>query len=842
MATVVTPSSAPSLAPAALRSRLAEFRAMGLVALQLAVLGLVIAGLRIESPAFQTRVVPLAFGGALVHHFLPARWRPWAFVALSLTGFMLVFGGVGTAWFVLLATVVLAWLHLPIPYWGRIAGWAVMAAGLGAARAGLFPVPWPGSIWPVFGSIFMLRMIVYLYDLRHQKGPTDWKMALSYFFMLPAVVFPFFPIVDYGMFKRTYYDRPALQIYQTGIHWMVRGLTHLVVYRLVYQFFTLAPSDVTSGAELVQFLLANFALYLRVSGQFHLIVGLLHLFGFRLPETHRFFFVASSFTDLWRRINIYWKDFMQKVFYMPVFYPLAKKRGEAVAIVVGSAVTIFATWFLHSYQWFWLLGRWLFTMTDVLFWVLLGVFLVMDSLRERKRGRARPGSPETKTLRYQVSIGLRAIGVFTIMCSLWGFWNAPTLAEGLNLFRVDSWDWRATGLLAAALLAVGFGAGLAERIRPPAHEDRVPPTMWKSLRTALPILAIWATSFAAVGERLPDEARGVLRELRVAELNARDAAQLQRGYYEELVGVNRFNGELWNVYVQRGSEWPNLQELGGLRQTGDLLRAELKPFLGLMFHGHPFRTNAHGMRDGAYDKEPAAGTHRVAVLGPSYVMGDGVPDGYTFEAQLETRLNRERPVVGPARWEFLNFGVSEYSPLSNLIILENGRVFGFRPSVVIMVSHPADMVTSDHVIEAVRKGYPLKYDFLQRIVDSVKATPDLTREELVKRLRPFDDEILTEVYKRMAELCRANGTRLVWALVPTPAQTTTAARQERVRQIAASVGLERIDLGDIYAGRDEKALIVADFDKHPNVEGHQLIADRLYTELLKRPHLLGARP
>ena len=67
---------------------------------------------------------------------------------------------------------------------------------------------------------------------------------------------------------------------------MVRGVIHLLLYRYIYYYVTLAPTEVKDAGDLVQFLVSNFLLYLRVSGQFHLIVGMLHLFGFRLPETH----------------------------------------------------------------------------------------------------------------------------------------------------------------------------------------------------------------------------------------------------------------------------------------------------------------------------------------------------------------------------------------------------------------------------------------------------------------------------------------------------------------------------------------------------------------------------
>ncbi|MBK8248070.1 MAG: hypothetical protein IPK85_11805 [Gemmatimonadetes bacterium] len=842
MAAPVT-SHAPrplGVAAAALGSvdRLAEARAMGVLALQLVLVALVMKGLRIENPVFHDTIVPLAFGGALVHHWLPAGWRPWFFITLSIVGYGLVFGATGTLWFLGLSGVVIGWLHAPLPFRVRLVGWLLLAAVLGWARAGKVDVPWTGAIWPVFGSIFFMRAILYLYDLRHQKGPTNWRMAFSYFFMVPGVAFPFFPMVDYGIFRRTYYDKPALGIYQTGLHWIVRGVTHLVVYRAIYQYFTLAPSEVDSGAELVQYLLANFGLYLRVSGQYHVITGMLHLFGFRLPETHRFFYVAASLPDLWRRINIYWKDFMQKVFYMPVFFPLMKKRGEVFAIVVATSLTIVATWFLHSWQWFWLLGRWLFTSTDVLFWAILGVMLIVAALHERKKGRVRPGSPEARTWQHQVRIGFSAIFWFAFMASLWGFWTAPSVAEGLNLFAVDSWDMRATLMVLVLGVVIGVSAGWTERIRPPGHEGLVPPTALRTVVSAVPLLALWGAGSPRMGEQLPTLAREVARDLRVAELNARDAAQLQRGYYEELVGVNRFNGELWNLYVQKSADWPRLQDLGGLRKTNDMLRVELNPFLGLMFHGHPFRTNEWGMRDQSYDKVPATDTWRVAVLGPSYVMGDGVPDGHTFEALIEGRLNRERPIAGPARWEFLNFGVSEYSPISNLIILENGRVTGFKPNAILIVGHGADLMTTDHVLWGINND-AITHDYLRRAVDSVGITRDLPRSEQLKRLRPLERQIVTETFRRLKAVGEAAGARVFWVYVPTPMQKPTEAREAMVIEVAKDAGLDVIDLRGLFAGKDELSLVVADWDRHPNAEGHRLIAERLYQELLTRAQYLG---
>jgi hypothetical protein len=83
-------------------------------------------------------------------------------------------------------------------------------------------------------------------------------------------------------------------------------------------------------------MLGTFLLYLKVSGMFHLIVGLLHLFGFRLPETHKLYYLAHNFTELWRRINIYWKDFMMSLVFYPVYFRV-KQWGPAASVGIATA-------------------------------------------------------------------------------------------------------------------------------------------------------------------------------------------------------------------------------------------------------------------------------------------------------------------------------------------------------------------------------------------------------------------------------------------------------------------------------------------------------------------------
>src|SRR5262249_29728560 len=152
---------------------------------------------------------------------------------------------------------------------------------------------------------------------------------------LPNLGFTLFPVLDFKTFRATYYDDEPYRIYQSGVAWIVRGLTHLLAYRLVRYYLLPAPPEVRDLPHLLLFLATNYALYLRISGWFHVATGVLHLFGFNVPRPHLNYFLASSVSDIWRRINIYWKDFMTKVFFYPAFFTLRSWGTRAALVAAG---------------------------------------------------------------------------------------------------------------------------------------------------------------------------------------------------------------------------------------------------------------------------------------------------------------------------------------------------------------------------------------------------------------------------------------------------------------------------------------------------------------------------
>src|SRR5206468_1890066 len=155
----------------------------------------------------------------------------------------------------------IALCHVPVSFGWRVALLAGVAGLLVVLRADFIHAPWSSALWPILGSMFMFRLIVYLYDIRHDKTPFSLSRTLAYFFLLPNVVFPLFPVVDYSTFRRTYLDDDELRIYQRGMNWIWRGTLQLLLYRIVYYYLVISPNEISNLNDLTRFIVANFLLY-----------------------------------------------------------------------------------------------------------------------------------------------------------------------------------------------------------------------------------------------------------------------------------------------------------------------------------------------------------------------------------------------------------------------------------------------------------------------------------------------------------------------------------------------------------------------------------------------------
>jgi D-alanyl-lipoteichoic acid acyltransferase DltB (MBOAT superfamily) len=797
---------------------------------QLALLLIVMRQFQIESNAF-LRVAALAFGGFVVHHWLPMRFRLPFFAMLSIASIILVFGIQSSAWLVGLGSLLIGICHLPVRFAVRIGLIVLATAGLVLFRIEWLEGPWSQAIWPILGSMFMFRIVLYLYDLRYEKVEVSAWRSFSYFFMLPNVCFPLFPVVDYKTFRRNYFDEDSYRIYQVGVEWIARGVVHLILYRVVYYYLTMSPTDIAGPADLARFIVANFLLYLRVSGQFHIIVGMLHLFGFNLLETHHRYFLASSFTDFWRRINIYWKDFMMKIFYYPIFFKL-RGLGTTTALVIATLLVFVATWFLHAIQWFWLRGTFLLMETDIAFWGILGVLVVANSLYEAKFGRKRvlSGAKQTVWPDLIKRVGATA-GTFSVICILWSLWTSESIESWLSL-----WSWVGTSISSSALVAAGLAVGLIFFVfciyRELANKSRSAAEFnffKRSTVTGCLLFVLALGGMQGVYLQFGPQAANFVNSLRSGSLSRADVAMLEKGYYESLQRVERFNGQLWELYMKRPKSWLDVQGSGLGRFTGDFLQSELMPsFVSFTSHG-TIRTNRWGMRDREYEKQRPAKTYRIALLGASTVMGWGVGDDQTFESLLETRLNQQ-PGAGAERYEILNFAVPGYQPLQQVPVLS--KAFEFQPNALFFVATGREgSRATAYLAEVVQKRIPIPYSELRSLVSRAGITPEMSETLILRRLIPFRRELLAWIYRRVVDESNSRNILPLFIFLPQVREGNWVEETPEILATASEAGFAIIDLSDVYKKHDVNSVRLAEWDEHPNSLGHWLIAERLYEEL-----------
>lgn len=792
-------------------------------------------------------VMALVCTGFVVHALLPLRYRLGAFVALSLGAIVVAFGVADGVWLILLGLVLIGICHLPLRLALRV-GLSLMTAGLFAMfRAELIPGPWSVAIWPILGSMFMFRLALYLHALEHEeKRPTPTR-TLAYFFMLPNVCFPLFPVVDYLSFRRNYYDRDAIAIYETGIKWIVRGVVQLILYRYVYVFLSGDAMELRSLGDLVQFLLATFLLYLRVSGQFHLICGVLYLFGFRLPETHHLYFLASSFTDFWRRINIYWKDFMMKLVYYPSFFRL-KKYGANTALVGATLIVFAGTWLLHSYQWFWLRGGFPLEAQDGLFWGVLGTLVVVGALREMKR--TRPRKLGAKAAGWTFSLAWRTVGTFCAICILWSLWSTDSLMTWMLMWGAAAHTSGREMLLLGGLLVLGFAiAGRPWQNLDAGKASEDLRFGWRNLAPLVTLVGLLALGMQEWYGTAAPRLASTIAALQQSTLNARDAALQQKGYYENLDNQSRMSAQLWNVTSQKPASWVPLGDTAAYTVRADFVRGELRPDARINFYGQVLSTNAWGMRDRERSLDKPDGVFRIAVLGPSHVMGSGVADDDTFTRLLEQRLNQGAGASG-RRFEVLNFGVAAYALTQQLAILDE-KVARFKPDMVVFTDSPKlvspviqhllhtivfhqdapgfaglNRVLQDSGVVALgRNGVPVPFDFARALAGHAGVKTRMPWAEADQRLRRVADRVIQSTFDQMAHSARSHGAVPVFlaldVVAPPPDHEVPALRQ------AAASGMLVFDLFGLWLGKDADAMRIAPWDNHLNRAGNEAVAERL---------------
>ena len=143
----------------------------------------------------------------------------------------------------------------------------------------------------------------------------------------------------------------------------------------------------------------------------------------------------------------------------------------------------------------------------------------------------------------------------------------------------------------------------------------------------------------------------------------------------------------WHIFAQHA--W-SIRELRSTRDFGESGMAQASKFQDVLWELKPnlheynkfvlVETNAEGLRDKTYSHEKPKGVYRVAVVGDSFTMPEGVAIEDAYHSLIENQLNQEG--LG-RKFEFINFGVAGYS-LPQYIATIKHKVLDYHPDMILI--------------------------------------------------------------------------------------------------------------------------------------------------------------
>jgi len=746
------------------------------------------------------------------------------FAATCVTTLGLVTGG-----FILATTLSLFLvLNLKIKFSFKIVFAVLIFAGLIVLRNRWFFAPRAIIAVPYLGSLLAFRTISFLYHDKQQFRHNSVPLKLSYFLMLPNLVFLLFPIVDFRTYVESYYRTPSIQLYRKGIYRLSVGVLLLLAHRILYYYFSVDPNDVSTVPQLLHFVAISYLLIIQVVGIFITCTGWLTLFGFDLPTVFENFFFATGFSNLWRRINHYWRDFIIKVFYFPLFFRI-RKIGHYKAMIVAGLTAFFFSWMLHSLQLYWITGNFSLSANDGIYWMTMGVFITADGIYQFRKG---PGADQRSVLVNTITQGLKITGILVFSAFLWTFWNSDSVETWWYVVhKVSSSGF---GSLLEGILLIAAAAVVISAIKYYFKSD----PFRKSPSERTPILLLMTASFALLlcfrwyTQTLPaTHPLAVIEEnITTTKVNEIDREQVDLGYYDQLVdvgGIGR-NGTQFRLFGD--VNWAAAS--GATRATGDVLMRVFIPGAKVNHHGTNYEINSLGIRDQEYSPFPDSATRRWVFLGSSYVLGAGVEKHESFEYQIEKYLNDSLKPSSSGSVEILNYGMGGYMLLQQ-VALCRGKAFESSPDAVFYFCHPgeADYVISN-IARLVSYGVSFReFPFLDSIVAKAEVKQSQSRPEMKSRLQKFKYQIVEWGYSEIVKSCKAHQAEPVWVFLPTTTDSDTEEEYRNLSAMALRCGFKSMSLAGVFDGYRKAEIQVGEPDTHANAFGNKLIAVRFVREL-----------
>ncbi len=755
--------------------------------------------------------------GFIIHSLAPLRYRPFLYNLLFVICLFYVFSWVTavavmgllafTAW-VIFRDMKLRWKYLYLVF---------LAIVLILLRNSfLFYMPRVNMSIPFAAAVLMFRVIVLMYEVKYSKMPENHWLKLSYFFCFPNLAFLYYPIIDYKTYARSYYASPFNTICNRGLLYMMTGVTFLLVYKYSTYYLDVSYADVHDVYSLFWLLLSKYTMVIKATGLLILGLSFVYMFGFDMPPLFGNFFIATSFNNYWQRVNIYWKDFIVKIVYYPLYFKYRKKLKNVTTICILLAVL--SSWVFHVYQKFWLSGTISMQVQDFLYWFILAVLVAVDLYilgRNTKKGA------DANSLKTHIIKSGGFVIVFLTMLVLWLLWNAGSIStftfimsEGLHATIGQVLMIFFSIALAMASFTIYLQLSSRYKVSLSARSRR-----YNVFAYAMLLL------LCSLGISKPYLAKSKFLAIAVSKEKIRkdEQAQQEAGYYAAVTNTKND----WEV----GLAWGDRRSLFGHigKYSNDLVFQLLKPNASIEFMGHRVTTNSYGFRDKDYPLQKGPNTFRIALIGGSYEMGSGVDENQVFEKIVEDSLNTY--FKGDPKIEILNFAMGSFTSVPQMEILRT-KVLQFHPDEMMIFYHTDEMRRASRFFARyITNGVNLKYGYLLKVKAESGVKQSMSIEEIISRLDPYMPGVTAWCYSQMDSICKANNIKPIWIFLPTTSDELTGNQLKEFRHMADTAGFSTYLLKGVFDGYKRDQIVVSEEDTHPNALGHRLIANKLFNLL-----------
>ena len=757
--------------------------------------------------------------GFIIHSLAPHRFRPFIYCLIFVVCLFYVFSWVTAVVIASFLALTAYIIFKDIKLWWKYLYLACLVALVFLLRNSfLLYMPRVNMSMPFIAALLMFRVIVLMYEVKYSKLNDNYWIKLSYFFCFPNLAFLYYPIIDYKIYAKSYYGAPFNALCNKALAYMMTGIVFLMFYKYTTYYLDISYANVHDVYSLFWMLLSKYLMVIKAMGYLILGLSFIYMFGFDMPPLFGNFLIATSFNTYWQRVNVYWRSFIIKIVYYPLYFKYRKKLKNATTTIC-IMLAVLSSWLFHVYQRFWLSGYFTWQLQDFLYWFLLATLVASNVYIQSKKEK----KEERNSFKSNLVKGGGFVIVFTTMLVLWSLWNSNSVATFLFIM---SKGLHATAgqvmsiLIGVIVVIISFAVCL--QLSYGYHTPQKTITTWRTSIAFVLLLVMCSFGFFK-----PDVRQN--RFLSIAMLHekmGKDAKESNEvGYYSAVTNSKNDN---WEVGLNWGDKGTIFGAIGAF--YNDLVFQSLQPNKSIMFNGYRVSTNSYGFRDKDYPLVKGPNTYRIALLGGSYEMGFGVAQQEVFEAIVEDSLNAY--FKGNPKIEIINFGMGAFSSVPQLEILKQ-KVVQLHPDEIMVFYHTEELRRATRFFARyITNGVPLKYQYLLNAKAASGVKQSMSIEEIISRLGPYMKGITGWAYSQMDSVCIANNIRPAWIFLPTTSDELTNDELNTFRHIADTAGFNTYALRDVFTGYERSKIIVSDEDTHPNALGHRLIANKLFNLLV----------